>query len=443
MADRDARWQNWARTATCEPVGVMHPSSPSEVAAVVRRAVADGHRVKAIGAGHSFTPIGVTDGVLVVMDRLNAVLDVDSVTMQVTVGGGITLRELSPLLRKIGLALPNMGDVDPQTITGAISTGTHGTGGNLRGIADAVVGLDLVAGDGRLMHIGQEDLDLLAAARVGLGALGIITSVTLQCVPAFLLHAREQPMRLGEVLDDLDGLVADNDHFEFYWFPHTDRTLTKRNNRVPDDRRRRPVGPIGSLIADEVLGNGGFEMVNRLALRRRDLVPRLNTLSARLLSGREYVDDSHNVFVSARRVRFREMEYAIPRHQVTATLEEIDSWISSSGEHVTFPVEVRFAAPDDIWMSTGYQRANAYVAVHQYHRMDYRRYFAGVEAIFAQVQGRPHWGKMHTLDAQAVRERYPRFDDFVAVRDRLDPLRTFGNDYLDQILGDRLATRED
>lgn len=428
-------WTNWANTATATPVRVVHPANAAEVGEIVRRAAQDGLRVKAVGSGHSFTPVGVTDGVLLVMDRMNRVDGVDPERRQVTVGAGITLRALNPALLELGLALPNLGDVDPQTITGAISTGTHGTGDRLTGLADAVVGLDLVTGSGDLIHIDGSEPELFGAARVGLGALGIICSVTLQCVPAFLLHAHEAPMRLPQVFERLDALVAGNDHFELYWFPHTDRALTKANNRVEPTASRRPVGRVRHLVDDELLSNAAFELLNRVARRRRTWTPRLNQVSARVLSERSYVDDSYQVFISPRRVRFREMEYAVPRDVLVPCLTEIDRWLRMHDETVAFPVEVRFAALDDIWLSTGYGRANAYIAVHQYHRVDHRPYFEAVEQIVAAADGRPHWGKLHRLGASALRTRYPRFDDFGAVRDRLDPARTFSNAYLDRVLG--------
>ncbi|WP_370617667.1 D-arabinono-1,4-lactone oxidase [Mumia qirimensis] len=429
------QWTNWGRCASADPVAVAHPRSTADVADVVRSAAANGQRVKAVGAGHSFTPIAVTDGVMVRMDHITGIQHVDRETGHVTVGAGMRLRDLNPALHALGLALPNMGDVDPQSMSGATSTGTHGTGARLTGIAGAIVGLEIVTGDGTVLTVTPEDTDLFGAARVGLGALGIITSLTFACVPAFLLHAREEPMRLPDVLERIDTLVDDNDHFEFYWFPHTDRTLVKRNNRVADGVQRKPLSRTRFLLDDEVLSNGLFEVVNRIAKHQPSWVPRLNAISGRALSAREYTDWSYEVFVSPRRVRFREMEYAVPRAALPDVLREIDTWINAFDETVSFPIEVRFAAPDDIWLSTGHDRENAYVAVHQFHQTDYRRYFEGVEAIFGEHEGRPHWGKLHTLDADTLRTRYARLDDFRAVRDRLDPQRTFGNAYLERVLG--------
>ena len=425
-------WTNWSRVVTAHPARVLHPTSTADVQAAVRSAAADGLTVKAIGAGHSFTPIGATDGVLLHLDRMGQVLGRDG--DRVRVQAGISLHDLNPRLRAMGLALPNLGDVDPQSVAGAVSTGTHGTGERLHGIAAAVVAVQLVTASGDVLEI-DETHEWFGAARVTLGALGILTEVTLQCVPAFLLHAREEPMALPEVLDRLPELVGDNDHFEFYWFPHTEKALIKRNNRVADGTPAAPLSRFRHVLDDEVLSNGLFEVVNRVGRRLPRVIPRVNSISGSALSAREYTSESFDVFVSPRRVRFRESEFAMPREALPEVIAALQQWFATSGEHVSFPIEVRFTAPDDVWMSTGHERASCYVAVHQYWKVDPTRYFAAAQDVFSAHEGRPHWGKMHTLDSAYLSERYARFDDFVAIRDRLDPTRLFSNPYLDRVLG--------
>ena len=427
-------WTNWGRNVSAHPERIEHPASTAEVVSLVRLARTQGLPAKAYGAGHSFTPIAATDGVLLRLDRMNHVLAHDRATGRVRVQAGTSLHELNAELAALGLALPNLGDIDPQSVAGAISTGTHGTGAALHGIAAAVAALQLVTAEGDVLEIDEHHA-WFDAARVSLGALGIITEVTLQCVPAFLLHAREEPMALPEVLERLPELVGDNDHFEFFWFPHTDKALVKRNNRVVDDTRRNPVGRIRHLVDDELLSNGAFELINRIGARRRSLVPRINRLSGSALSAREYVDHSCDVFVSTRRVRFRETEFAMPRAALPDVIAGLQAWFANGGEMISFPIEVRFTAADDIWMSTGHERDNCYVAVHQYHRLDPTAYFAAAQDIFTAHEGRPHWGKMNTVDADYLRQRYARFDDFVAVRDEADPDRVFTNPYLDRVLG--------
>ena len=427
-------WQNWGRSVQTCPVRIARPASTAEVVTIVREAVTAGHPVKAVGASHSFTAIGATDGVLLRLDRMNTIVASDAATSRVRVQAGISLHELNPLLGAMGLALPNLGDVDPQSVAGAISTGTHGTGGRLFGISKAVVGVQLVTATGDVLEIDEQH-PWFGASRVTLGALGIVTEVTLQCVPAFLLHAREEPMALPAVMEQLDSLVADNDHFEFYWFPHTEKTSTKRNNRVPEGTERRPIGRFKHWLDDEFLSNTAFEGINRVVARKPSWIPRINAIAAGALSAREYVDDSYNVFVSPRTVRFRESEFAMPREALPHVLDELKAWFAAGHENISFPIEVRFTAADDVWMSTGHDRDNCYVAVHQYWRTDYTDYFAAAQDIFTAHEGRPHWGKIHTLDASYFAKSYERFDDFVAIRDELDPGRTFSNPYLDRVLG--------
>lgn len=422
-------WQNWGGNVTASPT-ILTPKSADEVKALVVNAPT----VKAVGAGHSFTSIAATDGVLLDLAQMNAVLGHDPQTHRVRVQAGISLRQLNRELLALGLAMPNLGDVDPQSIAGATSTGTHGTGAKLRGIADAIVALQLVTAAGDTIEI-DETHPWFNAARVGLGALGIVTEVTLQCVPAYLLHANERPMPLPEVLDQLDDLVDGNDHFEFYWFPHTEKALVKENNRVAESTDRSPLPKWRYRLDDEFLSNTLYERVQRLATKRASLVPAINKISGSLLGARQYTDHSFEVFISPRRVRFRESEFALPRSEAKAAIGELQEFFSKTDQRISFPIEVRFAAADDIWMSTGYERENVYIAIHQFHRQDFTKYFAAAQEIFVAHGGRPHWGKLHTLGADYFSKAYPRFGEFVAIRDELDPGRRFSNAYLDQVLG--------
>ena len=432
-------WHNWARTETATPARLARPRDLDELAATVRDA--DGLRVRAVGAGHSFTGAAVTDGVQVHLDALSGIERVTPQpdgTAHVTVGAGTRLSDLNVALAERGLAMRNLGDIDRQTIAGAISTGTHGTGARLGGLASQVVGVRLVTAQGDVVEASPDERpDLFEVARLGLGSVGLLAALTLHVVPAFRLRAVEEPWSLDAVLERLtgaDGLVEANDHFEFYWFPHTRRALTKRNNRVPDDDLE-PLRPVRAWVDDELLSNAVFAVTNRLTATVRRLTPQVNAVAARALSARTYTAPSYEVFTSPRRVRFREMEYAIPRDAVSPALAEIERWLASTGELIPFPVEVRFAAPDDVWLSTGYQRESAYVAVHQYIGLPYVRYLRAVERIMAGLDGRPHWGKLHWLDADRLAQLYPRFADVRQVRATADPTGVFTNDYVDRVLG--------
>ena len=432
-------WHNWARTETATPARVAHPRDVDELVATVRSA--DGLRVRAVGAGHSFTGAAVTDGVQVHLDALSGIERVATQpdgTAHVTVGAGTRLSDLNLALAARGLAMRNLGDIDRQTIAGAISTGTHGTGARLGGLASQVVGVRVVTAQGDVVEASPAARpDLFEVARLGLGSVGLLAAVTLDVVPAFRLRAVEEPWALDAVLDRLtgpDGLVEANDHFEFYWFPHTRRALTKRNNRAPDDDRE-PLSPVRAWVDDELLSNPLFAATNHLTATVRSLTPQVNAFAARALSARTYTAPSYEVFASPRRVRFREMEYAIPRDAVRPALAEIERWLAATGERIPFPVEVRFAAPDDVWLSTAYQRESAYVAVHQYIGLPYLRYLRAVERIMAGFDGRPHWGKLHWLDDDRLAQLYPRFADVRRVRAAADPDGVFANEYLDRVLG--------
>jgi FAD-linked oxidoreductase len=432
----DLSWSNWSGTEHAHPVRQTHPATVEELAEDIRAAVAQGLQVKAAGSGHSFTGVATAEGLLVQLDRMAQIRSLDVPSRQVTVEAGMTLHDLNAALDAHGLALANLGDIDVQTISGAISTGTHGTGHALGGLATQVIGLELVDAEGQLVRCSATEAPkTFAAARIGLGALGVITAVTLQCVPAFALRAAEAPMPLEDVLDGFDELASGNDHFEFYWFPHTKRTLTKRNNRVPIGEPMKPLSRTRAWVDDELLSNTVFGWTQRVTARAPRLTRRMNNVAARALSAREYVDASYRVFCSPRRVRFREMEYAVPRASLVDVLRSIEAWVDSSGERIPFPVEVRVAAADDIWLSTAYERETAYVAVHQFHRLEHERYFRAVESIVGGVAGRPHWGKLHYLDAVELERLYPRFTDWRDARARVDPSGVFANGYLDRVVG--------
>ncbi|MEU0492029.1 D-arabinono-1,4-lactone oxidase [Nocardiopsis changdeensis] len=430
----DVLWHTWADTYRARPKRTASPNSTAEVAAAVASAAQEGLRVRMVGSGHSFTDVAVTDGLLLSPTSLTGVRSVDPAAGTATVEAGLPLCDFNDALAAHGVALANMGDIAVQTVAGAVQTGTHGTGRDAGGLASQVVGLEIVLADGSVVECSAErEPELFHAARVGLGAFGVVTALTMAVRPAFLLHAREEPMPLDEVLERLPELRAGNDHFEFYWFPHTGNTNTKRNNIT--DGPARPLSRFKEWLDDDFLSNTLFEGVNRVCRRFPGAVPAVNQVSSRALSARSYTDVSHKVFTSVRDVRFVEMEYAIPAEHLVDVLREARRIVDAGDHRVSFPVEVRFAPADDVWLSTAYGRDSAYVAVHMYKGTPYEAYFADLEAVFTSVGGRPHWGKMHTRDRSYLEAVYPRLGDALAVRDRVDPLRRFGNDYLDRVFG--------
>jgi L-gulono-1,4-lactone dehydrogenase len=429
-------WQNWGRSASVKPVRVERPRSPEGVQRAVVAAASQGLTIKAVGAGHSFTGIAVAPGVLLELDDLQGLVSADAATGRVTLLAGTRLHRVPGLLAPFGLAMENLGDIDRQSISGAISTGTHGTGTGFGGLATQVVGMTLVTAAGEFLRVDDDqNSDLLPAVALGLGALGIIVEVTLQCVPAFVLHAVDEPAPLTDVLATLHDRAAASDHFEFYWFPHTDVALTKRQTRLDESAVRKPLPIVGKWIDETLLSNGVYRAVCAAGQMAPAITPPFSRLAVKLTGDREYTDRSHRVLTQSRTVRFREMEYAVPADRIVPVFRAVQALIAQRGWRIEFPLEVRFAAEDDRWLSTAYGRASAYIAVHRYWRADPTEYFEAVEQIMHEHGGRPHWGKLHTLNADQLRERYPRFDDFVAVRDRLDPDRLFRNRYLDRVLG--------
>ncbi|MCP2266495.1 D-arabinono-1,4-lactone oxidase [Promicromonospora thailandica] len=444
-------WTNWARTASATPVRQVRPATEEELSDAVRQAVRDGLTVRPVGAGHSFSAAAATDGVQVDLERLTALhrVERDPATGNalVTVGAGIRLHQLNRLLAERGLAMQNLGDIDRQSIAGAVSTGTHGTGARFGGLATRVRALTVVGADGEVRHCSPtENADLFEASRLGLGTTGVLSTVTVEAVPAFDLRATEDVQPLDHVLGHLDQLVDEADHFEFFWFPTARRVQTLTNTRVapraehgrPARAGRRVLGAAGAVrtfVHEEVLSNAGLELVNRTATAFPATTPTLNRFAAQALRPRTYTAPSHEVLCNPRRVRFRETEYAVPRAVVVDVLRELDGWLRRTGENVPFPLEIRFAPAEDVWLSTAHGRETAYVAVQQYWRLPYGRYFDAAEQIFGAVGGRPHWGKMHTRDAGYLAGQYPRFEDFRRTRDAADPDRVFSNAYTRRVLG--------
>ncbi len=416
------------------PVGVHQPRSTDDVAAIVTAAAASGRTVKAIGAGHSFTGAAMTRGDLVSLDAMNQVEVVHRSTGRVTVQAGIRLRDLNDALAEAGLAMPNLGDIAVQSVAGAISTATHGTGVELGNLATTVVGMEIVTGTGEVVRCDlDDDAEMLRVARVGIGALGIVTKVTLQCVPAFLLHAQETIEPLDEVLDAFGEFVRQAEHVELYWMPGARRCQVKRNRRSEGPARPQPKL---QYVRDKWLGeNLGFGLVCRVGRRFPSFAPQVAKIVTAGASERDLVDRSDRIFTSPRHVRFVEMEYGIPIEAVPEALRRVRDLVTTLSFPPLFPIEVRCSAADDIPLSTGSGRTNGWIAVHQYRGAPYEAYFQGVEAIMDDYDGRPHWGKLHFQSARTLQSRYPEWDLFAAWRAKLDPGGTFRNEYLDRVLG--------
>jgi FAD-linked oxidoreductase len=427
-------WRNWAGNQRATAAAVARPASTDAVVDAVRTASAQGQTVKPVGSGHSFTPAAVTNGVRLDLSALSGLVSLSRASKLIRVKAGTQLSVLNTELARQGLAMPNLGDIDVQTVSGALATGTHGTGKGYGCLSTFVVELELVTGSGEVLRCSREqNPDVFMAALVGVGAVGVVTEVTLRGVDAFVLHADERPTPLANVLAGLDDHVQGNDHFEFYWMPYTDKTLTKANNWVPTDHM--PRSRFNTWLNDDLLENTALGAVCRVSRAVPAWTPGLLRTTATAFSRREYTERSDLVFTSPRRVRFVEMEYGLPRAALPEAFAELRRIIDRLPIKISLPVEVRFTAADDIWLSHGYGRDNAYIAIHQFVGMPYEPYFRAFDQVCTALGGRPHWGKMHYREAASLRPAYPRFDDFLAVRDKLDPYRVFANDYTRQVLG--------
>jgi L-gulono-1,4-lactone dehydrogenase len=431
---RNRTWRNWAGDQACTPFERLHPGNAQELAEGVAAAAAAGRKVSVAASGHSFTEAAMTDGTMIDVGRLSGVIDADRASGLVKVGAGTVLAELNEELSRLGLAMENLGDIDRQTIAGAISTGTHGTGAKLRNISSQVVGLELVLADGSLRELSAEgDPELLRAARVGIGALGAIASVTLRCVPAFTLHRVDAPQPREEVLASFQERADANDHFELFTFPYADSALVLERNRT--DAPPRPRGRLAAYLNDIVLENWALEAISAAGKLMPRAIPSLSRFAAWLASGSSATDRSDRIFANERRVRFTEMEYGVPREHGPEAARRVIEWVRANRYPVFFPIEMRVTAGDDALLSPSHERDTAYIAVHQYHGMEWRPYLEAVEAIMNEYGGRPHWGKRHFQTAATLAERYPRWADFQAARDALDPGRVFSNEYAQRVLG--------
>jgi L-gulonolactone oxidase len=426
-------WRNWAGDQVCRPAAIERPASREDVVCAVRRARDQGLAVKAAGSGHSFTEAALTDGVLLDLARMDRVLEADRASGLVRAEGGITLRALGGRLAELGLAMENLGDVDVQTLAGALATATHGTGADLRNLSAQVEAMELVTGEGEVRELTAADGELLRAARVGVGALGVVTAVTLRTVPAFTLRRVDEPRPLDEVLGSLDRLAEANDHFELFTFPYTDTALVIERNRTGE--AARPRGKLAAWTNDVLLENHVLAVLARTGRRRPGANPHLARLATRFLSRTERVDRSDRVFASQRRVRFTEMEYAVPRERGAEALRRVVELVRERTIAVFFPLELRLSAADDALLSPAHERASAYVAVHQFEGMDWRPYFEEVERIMRSLDGRPHWGKRHFQTAATLAPLYLGWEAFQRARAELDPEGTFRNDYTDRVLG--------
>jgi FAD-linked oxidoreductase len=434
------RWRNWSGSVQARPVAIEKPASIDEVVWLIKRYSRSGLTIRVVGAGHSFTPLVQTDNVLVSLERLQGLVEVDHATMTATVWGGTRLKALGELLFAHGVAQENLGDINVQTIAGAISTGTHGTGAAFGSLATQVVGLTLVLANGDVVECSpQQQPELFKAAQVSLGALGIIVQVRLRVVPAKKLRYQVHRYALGACLTNIERLKNENTHFEYYWMPYTNEGQLKLMNETD-----RPISAstVWGTVDKVVMENWVYGALSELCRRVPAMCERVCALSSKGIASIDEVEYSHRLFTTPREVRFQEMEYNIPAQSMPTVLQEIKDCIDEHRFRVHFPIECRFVHSDDIWLSPAYERESAYIAVHMYKGMPYRDYFYHIEQIFKRHQGRPHWGKLHLRTTNELAELYPRWHDFRRIRDDVDPHGIFLNDYLRSLFGASILAHE-
>jgi len=426
-------WRNWSGYVQCPATPVVTPASTAELAGLVRRTANAHQQLRVVGGGHSFTPLVATPHVIVSLDGLQGVLDIDAANRTATVHAGTRLFALGAPLAAAGFAMENLGDINVQSVAGATSTGTHGTGAALGNLATQICALTFLTADGEFVKASPtENAELFAGGRIALGTLGVLTDITLRVVPSFRLKLERGTMNLEDCLAQADTLIAKNRSFEFYWMPHTDTVMTKAWNITEE-----PADASGwrRYVTEELLENTAFGMLCRTAKAVPALSPAISRLCASLASDGTQVDPSYSSLATVRRVRFNEMEWCLPANRGADALREIRDFISRREFPLMFPLEYRWVRGDDLWLSPNYGRDSVHISVHQYCGMPFERYFAGVQAICLNHGGRPHWGKCHSLEAATLASLYPRWDDFLALRERMDPSGRFLNPYLSALFG--------
>jgi FAD-linked oxidoreductase len=429
-----AKWHNWSSSVQCTPRTVVKPTDLQHLIRLIHGYARDGRHVRVVGAGHSFSPLVHTDDVLLSLENLQGIESVDEEKNQVCIWGGTHLHKLGDELLTRGLAQENLGDIDKQSISGAICTGTHGTGAGFGTISTQVEGMTLVTSNGEIIECSEEHHpDIFKAAQTSLGALAIIVKVTLRTVPAQKLHYKGYRERLSTVLTHLERYKQENSHFEFFWFPNTEWAQVKFINKTGDTPVRKP--SIVRTLNQMVLENWSYWMISEMCRLRPAFSRTASKISAAGLVSISEVNYGHRLFPALRMVKFQEMEYSLPAEHAQSVLEQIRTMIKHRRINVHFPVECRFVKADDIWLSPAYGRDSAYIAIHMYKGMPYKDYFEAAETVYRRYHGRPHWGKIHTLDYRTLSQLYPRWSDFLRVRRQLDPAGTFLNDYLRSIFG--------
>lgn len=421
------KWQNWSGGQSCLPEARLAPGTTGELAAILKEAP---RPIRPVGAGHSFTALVPTDGTVLSLDRLSGVLDADAEKMTATFGAGTRLGNIGKALEEKGQALINMPDINKQTLAGSVSTSTHGTGAEFGSLSSYITQLELVTPGGEVLTCSpSENVEIFEAARVSLGALGVLTKITLQNRTPYKLTRRIWSLPFDQMMEEAESLAAKHRNFEFYYIPYSGMCLAITHDETDEDIRPR----VSTDDDDAVMTLKALQEWLGWAPSLREYLIRSELED---LPEEVYVDTSWRIYPSERGVRFNEMEYHLPREKALDALKEVRRTIEENNIEVFFPIEFRFVKGDDLWLSPFTGRDSCSIAVHRYHEEEYEPYFQAMEPIFRAHEGRPHWGKLHTLGANDFAALYPRWNDFLKVRRALDPEGIFLNDHLRHVFGE-------
>jgi FAD-linked oxidoreductase len=414
-------FRNWSGSVHAQPRELVRPRTEAELAAIVARATG----VRVVGAGHSFMPLCATQETLIDLRDLEGELEVSADRKRVWVPAGWSIAKLGPALWERGLSIANQGDVDPQSLAGAISTGTHGTGAELGSLSTFARAFRLMLEEGSIVECSREqEPELFEAQRLSLGLLGIAVAIELDVLPAYRLEERISVMPLGEVIERFSELAATHRHAEFFLFPYSDKVVLKTLH---------PTDDTGRFKAPSALEEKVFQLVCDATTFFPSIARPAQWVMLKLVSSSRRVGPAFQIFPSERSVRFEEMEYELPRAAGFAALQEVIAWIRREKHPVAFPFEFRWTAGDDIWLSPFNRGPGASVSVHQYAKLPWRELFASVEPIFRAHAGRPHWAKRHTLTTKDVFELYPKATRFCEVRAGWDRVAKFSNAHLREL----------
>lgn len=428
MTTQDPGWSNWSLNQSSHQQPIQ-PQNEDELRELVLNSEGP---LRVVGAGHSFTPIVKTSGTLINLDKLSGLVSADLVNHSAVVKTGSRLKHLSPELEKHGLAFRNLGDINEQSFAGATATATHGTGASLGCLSSEITGVRLMQADGTIVSASQQDNpELLLASQVSLGALGILLEATVNVVPSFKLHRRVWVEPLTEVLAQAQERWDKHHNYEFFYIPFSNYAVNISHDKTGDAITPRPP-------SEDEQGLAALRKLRNYFKWSRFIRGKLLGMALSRAKTENVIGNSWELLSSVRESRFNEMEYHMPSENALEVFVEVKNFIEKHQREVYFPIEVRKTAGDKSWLSPFQHAARVSLAIHTDYRDDYSWFFSGAEPIFRAAGGRPHWGKLHSLEYADLVDLYPNFSDFTALRKQMDPDGRFMTPELARLWGEAL-----